>query len=53
VFFCFVLFLWVWGLNSGLARQVLYCLNHTSSAFCSCYFGDEGLMNSARAGLEP
>jgi hypothetical protein len=29
-------------LNSGfaLAKQVLYCLSHTSRPFCSGYFGD-------------
>jgi hypothetical protein len=40
-------FLWDWGLNSGLhtAKQALYHLNHTSSLFCSGYFGDGDLMN--------
>jgi hypothetical protein len=28
-----------------LAKQVLYCLNHTSSPFCSGYFGNGGLVN--------
>jgi hypothetical protein len=28
-----------------LAKQSLYCLNHTSSPFCSGYFGDGGLEN--------
>jgi hypothetical protein len=27
------------------AKQVLYCWNHTSSPFCSGYFGDGGLLN--------
>jgi hypothetical protein len=30
---------WDWDLNSGLAKQAIYCLNHTSSAFLLCYFG--------------
>jgi hypothetical protein len=29
----------------ALAKQVLYCLRHTSSPFCSGYFGDGGLVN--------
>jgi hypothetical protein len=28
-----------------LAEQVLYYLNHTSSPFCSGYFGDGNLVN--------
>jgi hypothetical protein len=28
-----------------LAKQVLYCLSHTSSLFWSAYFGDRGLVN--------
>jgi hypothetical protein len=28
-----------------LAKQGLYCLNHTCSPFCSGYFGDGGLEN--------
>jgi hypothetical protein len=28
-----------------LAKQVLYCLSHTSKPFCSGYFGDGGLVN--------
>jgi hypothetical protein len=39
---------WNWGLNwqtplgqdFGLAKQVLYGLSHSSSSFCSSYFGD-------------
>jgi hypothetical protein len=27
----------------ALAKQALYCLSHTSSPFCSDYFGDGGL----------
>jgi hypothetical protein len=35
------------------AKQVLYCLNHTSNPFCSDYFGDEGSHELfALAGLE-
>jgi hypothetical protein len=26
--------------TSNLEKQVLYCLSHTSSPFCSGYFGD-------------
>jgi hypothetical protein len=35
------LFLWCWGfeLSLALARQVLYCLSHAFSPFCSGYFG--------------
>jgi hypothetical protein len=35
------LFLWDLGLNSGqtLTKQVFHCLSHTSSLFCSGYFG--------------
>jgi hypothetical protein len=29
----------------GLCLQALYCLSHTSSSFCSGYFGD-GVSNS-------
>jgi hypothetical protein len=40
----FVLLLgWDWGLNFEefmLAKQVLYHLSHSSSSFCSGYFGD-------------
>jgi hypothetical protein len=40
IFFFF--FLWDWGLKSrigtALAKQVLYCLSHTSSPFWSGYF---------------
>jgi hypothetical protein len=28
-----------------LAKQALYHFNHTSSPFCSGYFGDGGLVN--------
>jgi hypothetical protein len=41
---------------STLAKQVLYCLNHTSSPFCSGYFGDGwggSLKLFAQVGLEP
>jgi hypothetical protein len=27
------------------AKQVLYCLSHTSNAFCSDYFGGGGFLN--------
>jgi hypothetical protein len=37
-FFCKCV--WDWGLNSGLAKQELYHLNHTSSPSCSDYFED-------------
>jgi hypothetical protein len=33
------------GQGFTLAKQVLYRLSHTSSPFCSGYFGDGGLMN--------
>jgi hypothetical protein len=42
VTFPFFSFWWDWGFV--LAKQVLYCLSHTSSPFCSGYFGD-GLLN--------
>jgi hypothetical protein len=29
-----------WYLNKGLEKQALYRLSHTSSPFCSGYFGD-------------
>jgi hypothetical protein len=32
---------WDWGLNSVLAKEMLYLLNPISSSFCSGYFGDE------------
>jgi hypothetical protein len=31
----------VWSQGFGLAKQGLKHLSHTSSTFCSCYFGDE------------
>jgi hypothetical protein len=33
------------ALGIVLVKQVLYCLSHTSSPFCSDYFGDGGLIN--------
>jgi hypothetical protein len=40
-----------------LAKQALYCLNHTLSPYCSVYFEDCGGGGSrklfAMAGLEP
>jgi hypothetical protein len=38
----FFFFWWDWGLtlDFGFAEQALYCLSHTSSPFCSDYFGD-------------
>jgi hypothetical protein len=33
----------LWAQGFTLAKQTLYCLSHTSSAFCSGYFGDEVL----------
>jgi hypothetical protein len=39
-YFFFFLFL---GLGFALAKQVLYHLSHTSSPFCSGYFGDKVL----------
>jgi hypothetical protein len=34
-------FLWYWDLNWGpCTLHLLYCLSHTSSPFCSGYFGD-------------
>jgi hypothetical protein len=37
------------GLEFGftLAKQVPYCLNHTSSPFCSGYFGGEVLQSNS------
>jgi hypothetical protein len=36
-----------------LAKQVLYCLSHTSSSFCSGYFGYFGFRKLfAQVGLE-
>jgi hypothetical protein len=32
---------WIWIQGFPLAKQVLYCLSHTSSPICSGYFGDE------------
>jgi hypothetical protein len=40
------LFLWDWGLNSEFPAQAYYSLNHTSSPFCSGYFGDRVLRTS-------
>jgi hypothetical protein len=38
----------------ALAKQVLYCLSHSSSSFCSGYFGDGGLCELfVWADLEP
>jgi hypothetical protein len=34
------------------AGQALYFLNHASSPFCSCYFGDRVLL-FAKASLDP
>jgi hypothetical protein len=35
---------WDWDLNSefALAKQVLYCLNHTINPFCYGYFLEMG-----------
>jgi hypothetical protein len=39
----FVYFGGTFVFNSGLfVKQILYCLCHTSSPFCSDYFGDGG-----------
>jgi hypothetical protein len=35
----------VWTQSFTLAKQVPYHLSHTSSPFCSAYFGDRGLSN--------
>jgi hypothetical protein len=37
-----LLLLWDWGLNSGLhtCKPGALLLEHTSSLFCSCYFGN-------------
>jgi hypothetical protein len=35
---------WDWDLNFELAKQ-MFCLSHTSSPFCSGYFGDGDLEN--------
>jgi hypothetical protein len=35
----------VWNQGFELAKQVLFYLSYTSSAFCSGYFGDGGLSN--------
>jgi hypothetical protein len=32
----------IWTQRFMQAKHALYCLNHTSSPFCSGYFGDEG-----------
>jgi hypothetical protein len=47
-------FFFLVGLGLTLAKQVLYCLGHTSSPFCSGYFGD-GISHElfAWAGLKP
>jgi hypothetical protein len=31
---------WIWTQSFNLAKQVIYCLSHASSTFCSGYFGD-------------
>jgi hypothetical protein len=39
-----ILFIYGTGVSTQgftLAKQALYCLSHTSSTFCSGYFGDE------------
>jgi hypothetical protein len=33
-------------LRASQLKQELYCLSHTSSPFCSGYFGDGGLENN-------
>jgi hypothetical protein len=38
--FFFFLQDWVWTQGSTFAKQAFYCLSHTSSPFCSGYFGD-------------
>jgi hypothetical protein len=53
--FCIHVILWqnfflfcsigVWTQGFVLAKQMLYHLSHTSSPFCSGYFGDGSLMN--------
>jgi hypothetical protein len=39
-FFFFFYGTGVWTQSFMLAKQALYCLSHTSSPFCSGYFGD-------------
>jgi hypothetical protein len=48
MFLFIYLFWWEWNLTSGLRtyKQVLYCLSHTFSPFCSGYFEDGGLTSS-------
>jgi hypothetical protein len=40
-FCCFFGETGVWTQDFALAKQVLYCLSHSSSPFCSVYFRDE------------
>jgi hypothetical protein len=35
----------VWTQGYMLVKQTLYCLSHTSSPFCSGYFGDGDIMS--------
>jgi hypothetical protein len=42
----------VWTQGLCLQSKVLYCLSHTSSPFCSDYFGDGPHTLSLWAGLE-
>jgi hypothetical protein len=52
--YCSFFYFWLYqDLNSGLcfARQVLYHLSHSSSPFCSGYFGDRVLL-FAQTGLD-
>jgi hypothetical protein len=53
LFFLFFFFFFLVGLGFGLrpAKQVFYCLSHTSSPFCSGYFGDGVTELFALAGL--
>jgi hypothetical protein len=44
-FFFFFCRTGVWTHSFTFAKQVLYCLSHTSSPFYSVYFGDGGLTN--------
>jgi hypothetical protein len=45
VFFNSFFFEWEYSLNSGLLAYKACFLNHTSSPFCSGYFGDGDLIN--------
>jgi hypothetical protein len=47
------LFLFLVVLGFALAKQVLYCLSHTSNPFCSGYFEMRVYELFVQAGLEP